>query len=163
MARKNNQTHNDTAGIHDPWRMHTPDWTPPAERDFERDFERDSGSAPPAGTQHSDLPFDWDLQPHKSFHLRIEGASVCVDGVDNAQDATARLLQLFDTDATFREALQSQGFERGATQDAHGFVLHVGDHALSCAKALSARDGMYRLCHALRRIPKHCGVSPRIT
>lgn len=126
-------------GLHDPWRVGSPEWEPP----------KDDA---PAGTKKSKLDFDWDLQPEKVFVLRQPGASIKVIGTDTAEGAVARLLQAYTEDMDICGALSEAGFKLGSEEAATGFTLHTGGHALYCAEAKSADEGLQRLCRALRRI-----------
>lgn len=136
MPKKDNDY---ARGIHDPFRLGSPEWEPPPDD-------------APAGTKKSQLPLDWDLQHMQMFTLRQPGVSLGVVGTDTAEGAAARIIQAFEEDHEVRDELRSAGFEHGATKDGTGFVLAADDQALFCPHATSTRDGLYRLCRALRRI-----------
>jgi hypothetical protein len=125
-------------GIHDPWRMGTPEWEPPPNK-------------APAGTKGSKLPFDWDLQPDKVYVLRHRGVSIKIIGADEPVGAAAVLINAFNQDQKVNQILAAAGFEYHDDGGGSGFTLKVREHTLACPAAVDARDGMNRLCQALRR------------
>ena len=126
-------------GIHDPWRMGTPEWEPPAED-------------APAGTKRSALAFDWDLQPEKTYVLRHSGSSIKFIGADEPVGAITLLIYAFLKEDSVRKALTDAGFEHREDGGGSGFTLRVKEHVLACPVAVDARDGMHRLCNALRQL-----------
>jgi hypothetical protein len=125
-------------GIHDPWRMGTPDWEPPPEEK-------------PAGAKGSKLPFDWDLQPEQTFVLRYQGVSLKVIGANTAEGAAAVILRAFLMDSEVRQILTDAGFEHHEDGGGSGFVLKVQGQTLACPSATDTRDGLFRLSTALRQ------------
>jgi hypothetical protein len=126
-------------GVHDPWRLGTPEWEPPPDEK-------------PAGTKGSQLPFDWDLQPERTFVLRYQGVSLRVIGADTAEGAAEVILRAFLIDPEVRRILEDAGFEHSEEDaDGTGFVLRARGHVLFCADARDTRDGFARLSTTLRR------------
>jgi hypothetical protein len=125
-------------GLHDPWRMGTPEWEPPPDEK-------------PAGAQGSQLPLDWDLQPELTFVLRYQGVSLKVIGADNAEGAAFIILRAFLIDDAIRRILTEAGFEHHEDEGGSGFVLKAQGHTLACPTARDTRDGLLRLSDALRR------------
>jgi hypothetical protein len=127
-----------TKGIHDPWRLGTDAWRPPA------------GDAP-AGAQGSAEEMDWDLTPRQWYVLRVGGTSIKVMGVDDPVKAVMRLLHCYKKDDKLREVFQSAGFTDQLTPEAAtGFMFKVGEEALCCPDATSTEEGLRRLNKALR-------------
>lgn len=125
-------------GIHDPWRLGTPEWEPPPEDK-------------PAGTKGSSLPFDWDLQPEQTYVLRHQGISLRVIGANTAEGAAAVILRAFFLDEDVRRILTEAGFEHHEGDGGSGFVLRARGQTLACPDAFDTRDGLRRLTEALRR------------
>ena len=125
-------------GIHDPWRLGTPEWEPPPED-------------APAGTKGSKLPFDWDLQPDQIYVLRHRGVSIKIVGSDNPTGAAAVIINAFLMDPEVNRVLTAAGFEYHDDGGGTGFTLKVKNHTLACPQAIDVRDGLDRLSQTLRR------------
>lgn len=125
-------------GIHDPWRLGTDDWEPPKEE-------------APAGAKGSKLPFDWDLQPEKTYVLRHQGVALKIIGANEPTGAVAVLIRAFVTNEEVRRILTEAGFEYHDDGQGTGFALKIEDHVLCCPTARDTRDGLHRCCQALRQ------------
>jgi hypothetical protein len=125
-------------GIHDPWRMGTPEWQPPADEAL-------------AGTKRSNEPQDTDLQPSTWYIFRTHGAALKIMQADNPADAAVRLLQAYTADADLRAVIQDAGFTVRPKDKAEGMTFYTPGGALCCPEAQSTDDGLQRLILALRK------------
>jgi hypothetical protein len=125
-------------GIHDPWRLGTKEWQPPA-------------GEKPTGTPGSDDDFDWDLVPDKWYVFRLGGAALKVMGADEPVGAVLILVRAYKEDEKVREVLTRAGFTDQLTGDtASGFVFNAPNGVLCCPDAVNTEDGLQRLNRALR-------------
>lgn len=132
-----------TKGIHDPWRMYSPD------------REKDPDDAAPVGTPGSTHPMDADLLPHKEYVFRHPRAAgdLMVYGADEPVGAAMMLMAVIDNMPEFRQLLEQAGFVWGR-EDAisvRGFVIKAEGFALCLPNARDTADGLSRLVTTIRR------------
>lgn len=138
-----------TRGVHDPWRMGTPEWEPPKEDK-------------PAGTKYSSLPFDWDLKHSTHFVMRYAGKALKVINASTPLEAAYRIIAAYDADEILRRALDAAGFVRGRTEESEGFVLSFAEHALFAPAAKSAEEGFSLLHTTLRQLTRQPGMKKHL-
>jgi len=125
-------------GIHDPWRLGTKEWQPPA-------------NEKPTGTPGSSDDFDQDLIPDKWYVFRVGGAAIKVMGAYEPIGAVLLLLKAYKEDKKVQEVMSAAGFTDQLTGDvATGFVFNAPNGVLCCPDAVNTEDGLQRLNRALR-------------
>lgn len=125
-------------GIHDPWRLGTDAWRPPADE-------------VPTGAQGSSDDFDADLVPDQQYVFRVQGAALKVLGAGDPVSAVIRLLDAYQRDSELQRVLEAAGFTDKLTGDtATGFVFNAPNGVLCCPDALNTAEGLQRLNKALR-------------
>lgn len=95
-------------GVHDPWRIGTPEWELPKQPATNQ-----------AGMRKSTHPFDWDLQPDKRCLLHLDGASgaLIVSGTDDMAEAAEVVVQVIQEFPDLALELEKEGFTHGPITD----------------------------------------------
>jgi len=142
-------------GIHDPWRIHSPDWKPPDDE-------------APVGAVGSKHPMDKDLVPHSEFMLRPKGtdSKLLVYGAQNAKEAVENILAAIRKDNQLRTTLIEAGFQFGAKGSVmlKGFHFVGETHVLAYPEADSTADGFHKFTAVLRRANRDLpGFQQRLT
>lgn len=110
-------------GVHDPWRMGTPEWEPPP------------SAKKPVGARRSTHDMDWDLQPDKRCMLRLSGVSsaLIVKGTDDPKKAAILVLTAVQKSPDLQLALEGEGFIHGPPEETRlrGFFFCSPDYVVT--------------------------------
>lgn len=125
-------------GIHDPWRLGTEAWRPPADE-------------VPVGAQGSTDTLDGDLLPNQWYVFRVPGAALKIVGANEPVEAVRLLVKAYKEDKEIRSVLEAVGFtDRVTDATAIGFVFNAPNGVLCCPDAVDTTEGLQRLNKALR-------------